>query len=78
MCDFIKANFDKLLLVLLLLILVFVALHIMHDGGDMKGWDWIETLVGNVLGALLILITGNRYRQSGKTDEPKDPSGDVQ
>lgn len=63
-----RANFDKLLLFVLLLIMLAVVLHLTHGQSDASNIAWGREQSGTVLGALLGLITGAALR---KPDPPK-------
>lgn len=59
MNDFIKAQFDKLLLTFLVLVCLGTVLHLIHHTADASVVNWGLSLVSGVIGALLTLITGN-------------------
>lgn len=68
--DFIKDNFDKLLLVSVFLVLVGMVVHFSHDGRDAAVIAWGREQAGTVLGALLGLITGAVLRNGNKHQPP--------
>jgi hypothetical protein len=67
-----KAQFDKLLLTGLLLILVGVFLHALHHAADVGTINWFTNTIGQVLAALLTLMVG-RSMNTRNGDHPSDP-----
>jgi len=68
MTDFIKTQFDKLLLTFLVLVSLGVVLHLIHHTADASVINWGLALVSGIVGSLLTLITGNVMKsQAGKT-----------
>ena len=63
MADFVKVQFDKLLLVFLVLFLAVYALHTAHHSADVKLAEWATKTSDLCTGALLTLITGGRLMQ---------------
>jgi hypothetical protein len=79
MFEWFNRNTDKLILMLLVLGFSFMALHVMHDGGDMEAREWITGLVAGAASALYVLITGGRSTPATekKDDGTKDSSKPV-
>lgn len=63
MSDFLKSQFDKLLLIVLVIFLSIYALHTAHHPTDAKLADWATKTSDLMTGALLTLITGGRLMQ---------------
>jgi hypothetical protein len=63
--QFLRNNFDKVMLFLLLLIVLGVVLYLR---GDKDNIGWAREQTGTVLGALLGLITGAAFH---KNEPPK-------
>lgn len=60
--DFLKANFDKILLFLWLACLVCALIHFAHKG-ESGPYDWAVRAYDNIQGALLMLLTGRAIQQ---------------
>lgn len=58
--DFLKQQFDKLLMSALFLIALLVGLHMIHHGTDGASVTWIENIVGQILASLLTLMVAHR------------------
>jgi hypothetical protein len=64
MREFLKTQFDKLLLASLMLVFLVVILHLVHDTPEpTKAIDWAINAFSALSGALLGLITGTRLAQ---------------
>ena len=74
MLDFMKANFDKLLLTFLTILaaLFVIGSERWHMSGEMVAWA--QSLASGFSGALLTLITGSRF-VSRSGDNPPPPNG---
>ena len=70
--DFIRQNFDKLLLASLLLVMLGVIVHMTHDHADAGNVSWAREQSGTVLGALITLVTG-AILANKKQDPPAPP-----
>lgn len=57
--QWLRENFDKLLLALLFLALIGVLVHMSHDQRDAQEIGWIRETAGGVLASLLTVITGH-------------------
>lgn len=57
--NFLRCNFDKLLMTILVLIFAALTVHIIHHSNDTKLIDWVTNAFSALLGALLGLITGS-------------------
>jgi hypothetical protein len=69
-------NFDKMLLLILLLLVM--AATVFPVGGmvrDAETLSWLRTLAGTVSGGLLLLITGSLGRPSGGSPSPPGMPG---
>lgn len=60
--EFLRRDFDKLLLTSVFLLLVGLVVHMSHDNQDASIINWAREQAGTVLGALLGLITGVALR----------------
>ena len=61
MADFIKTNFDKLLLTTIFCVALGVTVHVMHHAAvDAGSIQWVENITSQVVAALLTLMVGNR------------------
>ena len=70
--DFLRANFDKLLLLVVLGIFCLLVLHFSHHPGtDSKALDFSLQAASGVLGALITLLQTSRVAER-KTDIPPD------
>lgn len=72
-CEFCEQQFNLILLSVLFLCLVGACLHLHGDGSAQHIQDllrWVETEAAGVLGAILMLITG---QIRGAKREPKPP-----
>ena len=58
--DWFKQNSDKLILVTLVVFFTLIGLHMFHDHSDQADVNWVTGLVSSAVGALLILITGQK------------------
>lgn len=58
MKDFLKSQFDKLLLSFFLVLFTAVVLFLFKHGADTKVLDWAANAFSSFMGALLGLITG--------------------
>lgn len=57
--DFLKDEFDKILLVSILILLGTIYVHLLHHGPtDTAAIGWVEKTFDTLTGALLILVTG--------------------
>ena len=65
MKEFLIHQFDKIILLALVVFFTGVALHIIHDSQDAATVNWSLTLVSGVVGALLTLIIGAIAKASG-------------
>ena len=76
MFEFFHRNFDKLILLFLVVFFTAIALHIIHDMPDSDSVNWSTSLVSGALGSLLTLITGNLLKSSRNPDNPVKPEGE--
>jgi len=74
--DFLKTNFDKILLVGLFLVMVGISEQAIHSPGtDMSSINWLENVDGQILAALLALMAGRAFTPksnggvNGKTND---------
>ena len=74
MNDFLMRQFDKLLLLVLIVFFTIVALCIIHWVHDPAVINWSMVLVSSVVSSLLTLITGAIAKSSANpnNDKPKD------
>ncbi len=79
--DFVKAQFDKLLLACLFVTCLLLTLHGFHHESDSGFVSWLENIDGQVLAALLTLMVGSRMTQrsndvsKNNQNPPTAPSG---
>jgi hypothetical protein len=66
--DLLKTNFEKLGLSVLFLTCLAFVIHALHHGADAGVLIWIENLAGQILAALLTLMTGRRMM--ARTGDP--------
>lgn len=59
--DFLKQQFDKLLLAALFIIAAIMTVVLMHWNMDTSMITWSQGLTTGFVGALLTLITGSRF-----------------
>ena len=72
--DFVKQNFDKLVMLFLVLFFTGVTIHIMHDKGvDTAEIDWACGLVGGVVGSLTTLVVGKNVEAPHGNDNQSRP-----
>lgn len=62
--EFIKQNFDKILMSLLFIIMIFVFLHSIHHGVDAGSVSWLQTTIGQILAALFTLVVSKGAKSS--------------
>lgn len=65
--DFLKSEFDKIMLCVLFFLTMGFLLHAIHHTTDGATITWLEDIVGQILAALLTLLVGARM-QNRKTD----------
>jgi hypothetical protein len=70
---FIRDHFDKLVLLTMFLSMLVATTHFAHLG-DMDSAHWMREKADEVIGALLILMTGIGIRKAvGSNEPPKTP-----
>jgi len=63
MGEFLKGQFDKLLLSSLIVLAGFFVLHLIHHGTDRELVNQGMTLLASLLGSLITLITGRLFQR---------------
>lgn len=72
---FLNHNFDKILLFVLVVMLMFAVDHVLeHHGGDMQALEWATGAFSTVLGALVMVLTGRVSRADGQTANGLPPT----
>lgn len=71
--EFIKENFDKLLLTFLFLIIFSATVHMAYHNMDASDVAWARESAGTILGGLLGLITGYRMATAAAAAKDKEP-----
>jgi hypothetical protein len=61
--EWVKANFDKLLMSTLFLVMIGVFIHCVHHGVDAGSVSWLQTTAGQVLAALFTLVVSKGQAQ---------------
>jgi hypothetical protein len=78
--DYINEHFNVLLVTLVMVILLALTLHVIHDGRDTTSIQWFENLTGQFASALLTLLVANRMAHTttttgSLTDDSNNNSG---
>jgi hypothetical protein len=78
--DFLRSQFDKLLLACFVAFLLGMLFHLLRERPDSSAIAWLEKSVDMVTGALLALVTGRiampiQARETAPAPRPAAPAG---
>lgn len=68
--EWLRGQFDKIILVFMLLVMLALTIHSLHHSTDQTATAWFREQTNTVIGALIGMITGGAIQRMA--DKPHD------